>query len=85
MPSRFDKIKEELEDLLNEPDWDSWQCVKCNKHFIDPDDFPRVQQKNLVDVKIERRTYWLSTTELVCHNCATAAGIPSIDEEENGR
>lgn len=80
-PSRFETdYVDDLEDTIF--DYDVWTCVKCNKDFIDPEDFP-IAAPTIAE-QVERRLYWLSPTESVCYKCACLAGIPPIDEEDNG-
>lgn len=83
MPSRFDDDS----DFLDEPDtlyYATWSCTLCHKDFVDPDDYP---DAHLADnERLEKHgIYWLSPVEVVCSSCAISAGIPSVDEEENGR
>lgn len=62
------------------PPVETWECVKCHKKLVDPDDCPWA---HMYAYKIEAKDHWLGPTEPVCHSCAVAAGIPSIDEEED--
>lgn len=84
--SRFDAYEEEFygEDELEygDLDYDTWSCSLCDSCFVDPDDHPNAKLDT--NECFERRSYWLSPTDVVCASCAIAAGIPSVDEEDNG-
>lgn len=67
------------DDDLDNPEYDIWICAKCNKDFIDPEDYPDAEPGE--GEQIEPRLYWLSPTEPVCHSCATKSGLPPIDKE----
>lgn len=60
------------------PELRTWFCTKCNKEFVDPEDYPWAFLPR--DLEREVRLYWLSITEPLCSSCAIAAGIPPIDE-----
>lgn len=63
---------------LDVDNYNIWTCVKCDKEFVDPEDFPDVKIAD--DLTFERRLYWLNVNEPICSSCAIAAGIPPIDE-----
>lgn len=65
----------------DDPGCKSWKCVKCNKEFIDPEEFPNGWMHTSETVKLETQLYWLGISEPVCSNCAVDSGLPPIDKE----
>lgn len=86
MSNEYPEVPEFVTDLFEDsyPEDDPsgcnfWNCVKCSKEFVDPEDYPRSQ--DYPEVPREVRMYWLSITECLCENCAVETGIPAIDKE----
>lgn len=75
----------DYEDFQEDLNYDTWMCAKCKKHFMDPEDYPKIKKIPKSDREyvngIESRLYWLSETEVVCNNCAVESHIPPIDKE----
>jgi hypothetical protein len=59
-----------------------WECAKCKALHIDPEVPPYVKlmYDGVQTYTAEPMLYWLSFGEVICHDCATKAGIPPLDE-----
>lgn len=59
----------------------TWECVKCHKKFVDPDEPVYDPEDYNHSFPEESQEHWLGPTEPVCTSCAAAAGIPPVDED----